>query len=285
MHRIVDVSGAIVDIHAHGEIDEPLVARHLTIEPGHVTLPDLAQREESLQRRERGRVLGRQQQARGVEIEAMHHQLSGGVGVARPQPRGHRIAQESAATGHRQQSGRFVDDDEKLVFEHDPRLGLGDSGGTEHRRRISRQSAQHVRKNGGTLPLAGGIERAGATIPRARRGAPPELGQRQRTQPLRVGLREQLRRRAIAGAPRWFFGREQLAQRAHLAQRIGEVIRVLNRRQQFARARGPRVVVGAEVVQFGLTGNPDRVARRDIVRRRRPAIDHPLARHHAGEGP
>ena len=140
-----------------------------------------------------------------------------------------------------------------------------------------------MREDRRTLSLAGRIERAGTTIPRTRRRPPPELGQRQWTQPQRVRLREQLRRRTISRPAGWLFGREQLSQRAHLAKRIGEAIRLLNRRQEFTRTRRPRVVVGTEIVQFGLTGNPDRIARGDIVRGRGPALDRPLSRDHAGE--
>ena len=100
VYRIVDLTGPVVNVHADGEINHPLVSRNIAIQPRDVALADLAQREQTLQRGERGRVLGRQQQARGIEIETMHHQLSGSVGVARAQPRGHRIAQQSAAPGH-----------------------------------------------------------------------------------------------------------------------------------------------------------------------------------------
>ena len=142
-----------------------------------------------------------------------------------------------------------------------------------------------MRENGRTLPLTRRIEGPGATIPRTRWSAPPEFRQRDRPQPQRIRLREQLRRRAVAGTSRWLFRREQLAQRAHLAQGVRKAVRVLNGRQQFARAGRSRLVVGTEVVQLGLTGNPDGVARGHIVGRGRPALNGPQPRHHAGEGP
>ena len=100
VYRIVDLPWPVVDIHSHREIDDARVAGDMAIEPCHVALGNLAPREQALQRREGGGVLRREEEPRRVEIETMHHQLPGGVGVARAQPGGHRIAQQPAAPRH-----------------------------------------------------------------------------------------------------------------------------------------------------------------------------------------
>ena len=158
----------------------------------------------------------------------MYYQLPGGFRVPFRQSCGHRITQQPAASRHRQQPARLVHHDQELVFVHDGRFAVCDGGSAEQRRGIGRQTAQHVRENRRTLSLASRIERAGPTIPGARRRAPPELSQRQRTQTLRVRVRQQLRRRTISGAAGWLPGGEQIAQGTPLAQGIGEAIRGLN---------------------------------------------------------
>ena len=80
--------------------------------------------------------------------------------------------------------------------------------------------------------------------PRGGRRPPPELGQRHRPQPCTLRVREQLGRRAISGAAGRGVGREQVADGAHLAARVAQLVAREQMREEFIGALGAAALDG-----------------------------------------
>src|SRR5690606_25168368 len=103
-----------------------------------------------------------------------------------------------------EQTTGFVHDEQMIVFEHGARLSRVDRRRAEQWWWIDRQAVQHVREDRQALSAARGVEHALNTITRCRCGAPPELGQRDRSHAESIGMGEQLWRRTVTCAGRRF---------------------------------------------------------------------------------
>ena len=174
--------------------------------------------------------------------------------VASGEPGLHRVGEQAAATGHREQADRLRDDDEPAILEHDARLVRRDLRGiAENRRGIDVEAGEHVREDRAALAAAGGIRVTGAAIARRWRRPEPDLGERDRHETLAIRVGEQLRCRAITGTAGRRLGGKQLADRARLAACIRERVGLMDRDQQIARARG--AVRGERTTRRGELGD------------------------------
>ena len=199
--EIDELVGAVVVVGTHGEADEAFggLALRNAFQQCEVAFLDTAALELGLELGMDVLVLGGQEEAGGVHVEAMNQQGTGGVGVPLLQD-----AEDGGLAGlsrDGEHTGGLVDHEQEFVFIDGVELG-GIGVGDEERVGLDIESLQHVAKDGFALVAAGGVVVSVTTDFTFGGVSPPPFGHGQRLQPLQVSMLQELGGGAFTGSGR-----------------------------------------------------------------------------------